>query len=353
MSDHVVINEIDVFDDAAMNAGFEVARASHLAEEPTDPFITAPEVIARARATDRAMSSDYWVLMVDGLPAGAAQLELYLRDNPELAEVDVAIAPEHQGRGLGRLLLEHVLGAVAGAGRHQVILAANQPADGSTSRTMKFLAAAGASNALGEMRRFLDLRGLDAAELAHRRAQAESKAVGYELVSWTGSCPEDLIEDYAALVARMSTDAPVGDLSIEPEVWDAQRVRGQEAIIVAQGRTAYVMAARVGADGPLVAFTDAVVTRHDPVNAFQWNTLVLREHRGHRLGMLVKAANLARLLSEAPAAQRLHTWNALDNPHMVAINEELGFRPAVVEGIWRLDLPVGGDEDHSGEHPRL
>ena len=46
-----------------------------------------------------------------------------------------------------------------------------------------------------------------------------------------------------------------------------------------------------------------------------------REHRGHRLGTLVKVANLERLLDVAPEARRVHTWNADTNTYMVAINE--------------------------------
>ena len=65
---------------------------------------------------------------------------------------------------------------------------------------------------------------------------------------------------------------------------------------------------------------------------------MLREHRGHRLGALVKVANLERLLAEAPDARRVHTWNADENTHMNAINDAMGFVPRQRESIWRLDL---------------
>ena len=86
-----------------------------------------------------------------------------------------------------------------------------------------------------------------------------------------------------------------------------------------------------------------MVTSHDPVNAFQWATLVRREDRGHRLGMLVKLVNLDRLLATAPEVRRVHTWNADLNSWMVAINEAMGFRVARLENAWRLDLPGDGD----------
>ena len=121
---------------------------------------------------------------------------------------------------------------------------------------MRFAAATGASRSLGELRRSLDLTALDTDRLATLRAEAEKASVGYELVSWTNPCPDDLVDDFAALYARMSTDAPLGDLDIEPEHWDADRVREREATIEDQGRRQIVTAARVGPDGPLVAFTD-------------------------------------------------------------------------------------------------
>ena len=51
-------------------------------------------------------------------------------------------------------------------------------------------------------------------------------------------------------------------------------------------------------------------------------------HRGHRLGMLVKILNIRRLLTEYPNVERIVTFNAAENDHMLAINVALGFRPA-------------------------
>ena len=80
-------------------------------------------------------------------------------------------------------------------------------------------------------------------------------------------------------------------------------------------------------DGNVVAYTDIVVARHDPDFCFQWGTLVDRPHRGHRLGLAVKVANLQALQASHTAdGRRLVTWNAEVNDHMIAINERLGFR---------------------------
>ena len=43
--------------------------------------------------------------------------------------------------------------------------------------------------------------------------------------------------------------------------------------------------------------------------------------------MATKVANLKRLQDRLPDARVIHSWNAEENDHMVAINDQLGFRP--------------------------
>jgi len=54
-------------------------------------------------------------------------------------------------------------------------------------------------------------------------------------------------------------------------------------------------------------------------------------HRGHGLGLWVKALNLLRLTDERPLVQRVSTWNAASNDHMIRVNRALGF---VCEHEW-------------------
>ncbi len=67
-------------------------------------------------------------------------------------------------------------------------------------------------------------------------------------------------------------------------------------------------------------------------------TAVLPEHRGHRLGLLVKAEMLALLTANEPAIRHVVTGNADSNRHMIAINEQLGFTACAVYRNWELDL---------------
>ena len=121
----------------------------------------------------------------------------------------------------------------------------------------------------------------------------------------------------------MSTDAPHGDLAVQAEQWDGARIREYEALHRERGRT--VLSAGAVRDGRLIAFTDLHIPLADPRCAAQGATLVLREHRGHRLGVLLKAAVLREVLAAWPGAERISTYNAESNTPMVTVNEALGF----------------------------
>jgi hypothetical protein len=61
-------------------------------------------------------------------------------------------------------------------------------------------------------------------------------------------------------------------------------------------------------------------------HCWQGNTIVDPEHRGHRLGTILKVENHRQLRSYRPRMRYVHTWNAEVNAHMIAINEAVGYR---------------------------
>jgi hypothetical protein len=175
----------------------------------------------------------------------------------------------------------------------------------------------------------------DAETLDALEREALAKAGPYELISWTDRCPDEYVEQLAALMSRMSTDAPTGGLSYEEESWDVARVRNVEDTWMQAGNVSLVTAARHRERGELAAYTVLELAPSKPWLADQDDTLVAASHRGHRLGMLVKIHNLRRLLAEYPAVERVITFNAAENDHMLAINIALGFRPAGWDGEWQ------------------
>ncbi|MEK8227262.1 hypothetical protein NKG05_16005 [Oerskovia sp. M15] len=90
--------------------------------------------------------------------------------------------------------------------------------------------------------------------------------------------------------------------------------------------------------GRLVGFSMVAYPHDRPEVVFQEDTLVLTEHRGHQLGLLVKIAVLDELARVRPSSRRIHTWNAQENRHMLSINEALGFEVASVDAEWQLKL---------------
>jgi len=73
--------------------------------------------------------------------------------------------------------------------------------------------------------------------------------------------------------------------------------------------------------------TQVEVAPDEPDWMFQGLTAVVRAHRGHRLGLLVKLAMLEWLAEAEPQRRWMITGNAETNEHMIAINEALGYQP--------------------------
>ncbi len=289
---------------------------------------------------------------------GAAVVSVPTQDNPHLAEAELWVRPADQGRGAGGLLVDAVEAEARAEARRTVIVMSSHrdPGDGvpqhpAAGGTGGVPAADGGTRlalargyGLSQVERFstFDLPLGRARTADVRRAHdAAARAAGpdYALLAWTGPTPEEHLDQMAALRARMSTDVPTADLALDEEPWDAERVRAHDRETADQGKVAAVVAVRHVPSGDLVAFTVVEGPRTLPEVAYQQDTLVVAGHRGHRLGMLVKTAQLLRLEGLWPELRRLHTWNAQENDHMLAINVALGFTPTGVMGMWQRDLP--------------
>ncbi|ADG73069.1 GCN5-related N-acetyltransferase [Cellulomonas flavigena DSM 20109] len=294
---------------------------------------------------------------------GYALLSEPLTSNQHTASVTVAVRPPHRGRGIGTRLAATACGQAAADGRGTLQAAtAHSPEPPAGPGALESPVGTGRVPAddphvqfalrhgfrLEQVARYSvlelgDAHGAGTPEhVAHLAAAREAAGATYRTHTWRYEPPADRLDDIAELYTRMSTDIPLGGLDLQEDPWDADRVREMVAHAAGAGLRLLVTAAEHVATGRLVAFSVLEVPDGDVPFAFQEDTLVLREHRGHRLGMLVKAVNLEELAVWRPAVRRIHTWNAQENAHMLAINVDLGFRQAGVSAVWqRADAPTG------------
>ena len=257
---------------------------------------------------------------VDGEVVGAASVVLRLRDNPRVAFVSLAVHPEHLRRGHGSQLLAWVEEQARRAGRTVFIAETEWPTHGTDTSGEGFAARHGYQPAQQVLRSTLRLP-VDEVTLTELAAGDGD----YVLETGVDGIPDSWLDERAGLQRRMSTDVPLGDLQLEEEDWDAERIRGQYATLAAMGRRVVETVARHVPTGRLVGYTQVQVSPETPTLGYQQDTLVVREHRGHALGLRLKAANTAAVMEHLPELTAIRTWNADDNSHMLAVNQRLGY----------------------------
>jgi GNAT superfamily N-acetyltransferase len=171
---------------------------------------------------------------------------------------------------------------------------------------------------------------------------AEAVAISgadFAIHHWIDRTPPKWRADMAMLRQVMSVEEPSAGLEEPEDVWTVERLVADEARFETSPRSLQVCAIEHVPTGHLAAFTTLSVPAESDRSVSQEDTLVLREHRGHRLGMLLKLANLAEMQRRSPKHPSIITFNAEENRHMLEVNEAVGFVPIGYEGAWRRDLP--------------
>lgn len=318
-------------------------------------------VVVRATALDGAHGNDAAPPAVDDV-VGHLFLCLPVTSNTHLAEVYPFVRPAARGQGIGSALLalgerlgleagrtvlysttEHGAEPPAGPGAVEATTGSGRvPADAPGTRL-----ALARGYALEQVDRHsvLDLP-LSPDLLARHGADARA-AVGddYRTRTWADVVPDEWADQVAVLFTRMSTDAPVGGVDYGEDPWDARRVRTWVGQLRSKGYGFLMTVAEHVPTRTLAAFTVLELPEERPAVVLQEDTLVLREHRGRRLGMQVKVVNLEALRDARPEGRRVHTGNAEENTHMLAINVALGFRPAGTWASWQRRTGAAGPDE--------
>lgn len=318
------------------------------------------------RCPTLAEDTEYWrgseyeerhlfIARLGGDTVGMCSVTLPLRENTTTAGINVLVSAARRRQGWGRKLLEHAEAIAMAHGRSSLtgycelpaenverafrLVPAKSGAGGLPADNASVAFAAGAGYELEQVERASRLAlPVPADHLQELESKALLRAGGYALVAWADKCPERLVAEYAILRNRMSTDAPTAGLDWGAEDWDPARVRHKERANGRAGVQVQVAAALDERTGRLVAYTVLTWRPGAPASIIQQDTLVAAEHRGKKLGLLTKVANLWAAQERWPAARSVLTWNAVENQHMLAINTLLGFKPAGYEGEWQKRL---------------
>ncbi|MET7982655.1 MULTISPECIES: GNAT family N-acetyltransferase [unclassified Streptomyces] len=266
----------------------------------------------------------------EGAPVGSAFLRLPDRKGHDhRAELEISVHPAERRTGVGGTLLDAALTAARSEGRRSLVarVAAGSPGE-------PFLTARGFLPVLALTFARLPLLELDLGSVTE---MTERPHPGYELRSWDGLVPPELAHSFADS-RRAMDDMPTEDSDLGAEVWDVERVRSVVQVVLDRGDALHTVAVVDRSDGSIVGFSELVVPGDGRGDAQHYGTGVLPEHRGHGLGLWMKAESIREARLRYPELTGLLTDTADSNTHMIGINDALGYRPTRRELEYRLDL---------------
>ncbi|HEX4127271.1 MAG TPA: GNAT family N-acetyltransferase [Acidimicrobiales bacterium] len=332
---------VDPSDEDELAEWAAVLQASEKDFWPDLTGFTLPDVRAFARHRSGSKRFELLAAREAGGPIlGVGMMELPLRDNLGSAEVTVAVHPAHRRRGVGTAIVEAMRERGQADGRLVLNLIDDVPIDRAADyASLSFAPKVGFEAMLSGNTRHLAVP-IDAACLDELRAEVARArdADAYRVLTFEAPWPAEHLQDQCALFQCMSTDEPHGDEGHEEEVWDAERVRENDDLRAARGCRFLIAVAQHIASGRLVACTELSIAVDSPGQAWQMLTVVEPAHRGHRLGLAVKLANLDALARSAPAVQLIVTGNASVNAPMIAVNDLMGFEVAGFGYFWQKRL---------------
>ena len=321
---HIIALDRD--DDVMLKELFGVATRSEAVSRVQPIRRDLEEFSKQVRFDFPGERQEIGVALVDGVPVGWTRVFLPERENLDKSWFHLEVDPPYRRSGVGSALLSWSEERARDAGRAMLLGEVFVPVgDRESHHGRDFALGRGYSVSSIEIVRSLRLP-VEADVLDRERARsAEAMGDAYAVSVHRDGVPEELRQGVCDASNRLILDAPTGDVDFEPE---SMTVEDYQVMLDHHTETRRSMVTAVAVHretGVVAAYTDLAWPETDRDIVFQWGTLVLPEHRGHRLGMAVKLANLDALARIAPGRKSVQTMNDEQNPWMVQINKDLGF----------------------------
>jgi mycothiol synthase len=316
-------------DEADVHGVHAVWSAAVAFDKPEFPAVTLEFVVGMIRdGAAGPIPRRYWLAwLADGRPAAVAMLMLPKEENTSHALIDVRVHPEVRRQGVATEVFPFMLASARSAGRTRILTAPIREGGGGVPWVTRL----GFEQVQANVVQQLDLTTADPA------LWDVPTAPGYRLVEWIAAAPEDLIASYARARGAIS-DAPSGTTTWDDPQWTPERVRVEEAGLLAENTESRVVVAVHEATGEVAGVSELYVLLRDPGHLWQGDTAVLAAHRGHGLGRSIKAAMLRRLLADRPDAKLVTTQTATTNVYMANVNHQIGFRTAYTQIYAEADV---------------
>jgi len=266
---------------------------------------------------------------------GYAGLRIELADNLELIFGELWVSPDARRRGVGSALHAEALRVGARYGRSLLMWEGPSSTDPG-----EFAGHHQGKPVERVIRSVLDLRTVDRARYAALAEPGPANA-DYSLIRWLDYCPPELIDSYCAAMSAMQ-DAPMGESVYEITGFTPEKMAAYEKGSAVLGVRRHVLAA-VDPTGEVAGFHEFASYPEEPQTLEVWDTGVVRAHRGHGLGLRIKAAAALWGMQEYPAARWLQTFNNADNAPMLRVNRELGYQAS--EDWIRFEFAVPKEAD--------
>jgi GNAT superfamily N-acetyltransferase len=322
----LVIRPLDPRDDADMDAFQDVYAAAELAEDPTAALYSREDGVALLSSTEGSSLFDAFGAFHDGRMVAEGILMGSNRDNLSFARILLWVDPDRQRQGYGSRLLSHVEQHARTRGR--TVLHAQARIGAGLEHNRRFAEQHGYALDLTEIERRLSFP-LDQDLVDRLAAEAAPHHGAYEIVGVVGPVPGPLRQSYVDVQNLLAMEMPHGEFEFEQGQDTVADLDASDREHAQAGRTSVTGLALH--DGRVVAYAHASVPGPEFDHVDQYGTLVHPAHRGHRLGMAVKCAQLRLISEHFPERRHVRTTNAETNAHMVAINEALGF---AVHQVW-------------------